>query len=189
MNQERFDLVKHISCRLLKALLIWLVVCIAILVGSLLFSGRVPVTMATLCFGILGGFISLHRRLKVMSIYDLRLLGGSWNYTILSPFVGGLLGSILYILFISELISGELFPKFVLDDDDRAKPGSLMFQDLLQVRAAEIADYAKLLIWSFIAGFSEKFVINVLGQFESSAAKQFDTPAPQAEQDVHGNTH
>lgn len=189
MNPERFDLVKLISCRLLKALVIWLAVCITILVVSLIVADRVPVIMATLCFGILGGLISLHRRLKTMSIYDLRLLGQSWNYTILSPLVGGLLGCILYIIFISELVSGDFFPKFELDDADRAKYGTLLFQDLLEVHAPEVSDYAKLLVWAFIAGFSEKFVVNILGQFEASGSNGDGLPVSpgvklQAEQDV-----
>jgi len=178
MNQERFDLIKLISSRLLMALLTWLMVCIVILVGFCYFTCVVPVAMVTLCLGILGGFISLHRRLKLMSIYDLRLLGGSWHYMILSPFVGGIFACLFYIVCIGGLIGGELFPNFKLDVADQTVPGSLIFIDLFEVRAAEISDYAKLLIWSFISGFSEKFVVNVLGQLESSAAKKVDSMLP-----------
>lgn len=173
MEQERYELVKVISSRLLRALLIWFIFCTVVLtVSSLILEQHVPVLLATWSFGVLGGFISLHRRLKTLGIPDLKLLGESWCYTILAPFVGGMLAALLFIIFLSNLISGDLFPKFILDDADRYQQDTLRFQDLLKCRAEHVTDYAKLLVWSFIAGFSEKFVVNILGQFESSALDQ-----------------
>lgn len=162
---EELALIKVISARLVKFLAAWTAIAILIIsVFSLVFHW-IPVLVVTLACGVLGGFISLQRRLKTFGVPDLHLLAESWYYTLLAPSTGGFLAVVLYAVFISELLKGGLFPAFTLDASDAAKPGTVVFQDIMLVHAVTVQDYAKLLVWSFIAGFSEKFVINILGQF------------------------
>jgi hypothetical protein len=70
---------------------------------------------------VIGGFVGLQRRLKDLTIQDLTLMSNSWIYTCLSPLVGGVLALLLYILFISKLVSGDLFPLFRPDAPRSAK--------------------------------------------------------------------
>lgn len=115
--------------------------------------------------GAIGGLVGLQRRLKQLSNEDLELLASSRLYMYLPPFVGGLLALLLFILFLSGLVEGKLFPHFV-----PVSPPSPEFKDkffiLFDMTGEAGADYAKLVFWSFVAGFSEKFVINVISQFQ-----------------------
>jgi hypothetical protein len=122
--------------------------------------GAVP--MMTLLVGALGGFVGLQKRLGQLANEDLALLSKSWVYTFLSPLVGGILALLTYVLFISGLLSGDLFPKFVADKDVTADGIEVLFA--IQGQAA---DYAKLIFWCFLSGYSERFATDILSQFES----------------------
>ena len=123
--------------------------------------------------GFIGGFVGLQRRLKELTHADLELIAQSWIYTCLSPLVGGVLALLLYVLFLSELVTGNLFPHFTADATHQATD----FSSVLQQHASSYQDYAKLLFWSFLSGFSERFVIDVISRFEGNAVREL-TPAP-----------
>ncbi len=192
--------IRQISHRLAIALSVLVV--IAIFGGWLSSSTDEFITapMAAFAAGIIGGFVGLQRRLKSMSQDDLELLANSWVYVCLSPLVGGVLAVVLYVLFISELVSGHLFPEFVADCP---RPGAAEgaigpttnaapsenpvggspptgladcskqatqkgFSEIFKVHGQAV-DYAKMMVWSFVAGFSERFVTDIISKFESSA--------------------
>ena len=79
---------------------------------------------------------------------------------------------LLYMLFVSGLLTGKLFPKFVRDDP---MPNPEEFRSIFQIHTT-YAGYAALVFWSFVAGYSERFVTNIIGQFERDA-----TPAPKGD--------
>lgn len=114
--------------------------------------------------GMVGAFVSLQRRISTFSDFDLKLIANSWFYTSLPPFVGGLLAVVLMYVFIGKMLSGALFPEFTGTDQFP----SHFAGDFLSVFfvGANPASYAKLIFWAFAAGFSERFVIDLLGQFE-----------------------
>lgn len=122
--------------------------------------------------GALGAFVSLQRRLKTLGADDLLLLSSSWFNAWLIPIVGGILATVLYCLFLSGLLSGDLFPGFCRAVIDKYKDPAMAasqpngFWRLLECQGNEPRDYAKLFFWSFVAGFSEKFVVDIIGQFE-----------------------
>ena len=122
--------------------------------------------------GALGAFVSLHRRLKSLGADDLQLLASSWFNAWLIPLIGGVLATVLYCLFLSGLLSGELFPSFCrgvvekYKDPVAASAQPSAFWRLLECQGNEPRDYAKLFFWSFLAGFSEKFVVDIIGHFE-----------------------
>jgi hypothetical protein len=128
--------------------------------------------------GALGAFVSLQRRLKSLSSDDLRLLAESWFHAWLSPLVGGILATVLYCLFLAGLLGGELFPSFcqgilTLPGNGAAEPNRPSgFAALFRCTADGPRDYAKLMFWSFLAGFSEKFVVDIIGHFESQGTRQ-----------------
>ena len=133
-----------------------------------------PAVIVAIAVGVLGGLISLYRRLPGLQLEELRLLNSSRLFTLLTPFVGGLLAGLLYIIFIAEIVVSDLFPAFTFEQmtpagEPKAPPVSA-FADLFQVRAKEGQDYAKLIVWCFVAGLSEKFVTNMLGGLQQAVS-------------------
>ena len=70
---------------------------------------------------------------------------------------------LLYLMTIGELIGGNVFPQFVHEPLNENQPWN-MEAFLTLVKPASYKDIAKILIWSFLAGYSEKFVPNLIGQ-------------------------
>ena len=95
---------------------------------------------------------------------DRRLSRRPTHGTGLAPSAGAVLAGVLYLLFISGLVAGELFPEFPKNNSTDDATG---LARLFGVYSEDPADYAKLLFWSFMSGFSESFVSNIIGRFES----------------------
>lgn len=72
---------------------------------------------------------------------------------------------VLYLIMTAGLLKGELFPEILaFTPENSAEP--LDFRKfLLNTGPNTGADYAKLLVWSFIAGFAERFVPDTLSRF------------------------
>ena len=78
----------------------------------------------------------------------------------LSPIIGGVFAVLLYGIFMSGLIKGDFFPFFecgatVFEGDERLNT----FADCSPHRHSDVA---KAFVWSFVAGFGERFVPNIL---------------------------
>jgi len=159
-THDKIDLINSVSRRLFIAFIVLLVLVLIVVISSTLIK-HISVSFIVIPTGIIGGFVGLQRRLKQLSTNDLQLINRSWLYTFLAPLVGGILALLLFVLFLSGLLEGDLFPKFVGQD---VTPTG--FTDLLKTQAQQIADYAKLIFWSFIAGYSEHFVTDIIGKFE-----------------------
>jgi hypothetical protein len=72
--------------------------------------------------------------------------------------------------FAAKMIEGELFPKFACDLRPPTTPCS-SFGDLINHYGPDEAlDYAKVLLWGFIAGFSERLVPDALQTFAKREA-------------------
>lgn len=164
---ERQEMIRIISNRLFVALS--LLVGTFVIGGLLIWNGMITVGatnwMVMLC-GALGGFVSVQRRLKKLASEDLVLLARSWVYVLLSPLVGAILASLLFFLFVSGLLDGDLFPDFISGGGESTNVGIL---SLFAVYGQNHTDYAKLIFWCFLAGYSETFVTNIISNFESSA--------------------
>jgi hypothetical protein len=155
-----------IGKRMVVALTILLTSILVIAIISKLQPAIPLVSLLVVCVGIVGGFVGLQRRLKQLSPADLNLLSESYIYSFLAPLIGGVLALLLYILFISGLLAGDLFPKF--DPDGAPNPSS--FASLFYIHGDAKA-YAKLIFWCFVAGFSERFVTDIIGGFEKRGNK------------------
>ena len=69
--------------------------------------------------------------------------------------LGGILAFALYLMFMANVVSGELFPNFPSLDVDS-------FKDFVKnSKPSDRIDYAKALVWGVIAGYSQKFVPNI----------------------------
>lgn len=84
---------------------------------------------------------------------SLLILYLAWKCAIASVFA-----IIVNLIFISGVISGELFPGFA--GVDRSYTDIVSWA--LNVDPKTNADMAKMLIWSFVAGYSEKLVPNMV---------------------------
>jgi hypothetical protein len=88
-------------------------------------------------------------------------------YVWISPIVGGVHAVVFYVIFISTLVSGELFPMFVPDELDPCFTERQGFSVIFDVHG-EAVDFAKMIFWSLFVGLSEKFVTDIISKFENS---------------------
>jgi len=94
--------------------------------------------------------------------------------TLMPLLYGGLMAGVAYLLFLSGLLSGDggngllttnLFPNF-----ESAADAEASFVSYLEVRPETMADVGKLMVWCFLAGYSERFVADILGQLEGKTS-------------------
>lgn len=133
------------------------------------YSPQVGAFLPIVFAGILGGIISLQKRLPNLAMSDLLLLRNSYPYLLLAPLVGGFLATMLYILFLAGLLSGDLFPSFVPDEGVNTEIHGMA--SIFMAHGESYTDYGKLFFWCFLAGYSESFVTNIFGQFEGVGTK------------------
>lgn len=124
--------------------------------------------------GAIGASISLMRRLRTN---DLPFQSEDHSLGVLSILIPILYGTVLagvaYLLFMSEILTGNggsgllstnLFPNFETSDPENKS----LFEQFIIMSPASLQDYGKLLVWGFIAGYSERFVLGILGRIEGS---------------------
>src|ERR1700735_130641 len=119
----------------------------------------VGLSAAVIYFGTLGGYVSSLRRLQdlqfgkgdpIVGIYGLK----SASYFMwLSPLLGAIFAVILALLFAGGVLKGGIFPEF-------GTPGSVhnLSEFVKALSFAKPSDCPLLLVWSFVAGFAERFV-------------------------------
>lgn len=109
-------------------------------------------------FGALGGFISLQRSLSNLSEDKAKLYASSLAYVWLAPISGAVMAGMMYLLFLSNMLKGKLFPEFTFTSNQA--------QSLESIFGAYTTPegYALLLIWSFVAGFNEKVLTSRLAK-------------------------
>jgi hypothetical protein len=168
MMSESTVLLARVTRRLFIAIFVLLVITLAAMTFAVISNSQFVTPAFVVVSGFIGGFVGLQRRLKDLTVEDLQLIANSNIYTWLSPLVGGVLALLVYVLFVSDLLSGQLFPRFAPDVTSQPEVG---FVSVFQQHGVSYQDYAKLVFWSFVAGFSERFVTDVIGRFEGTAIK------------------
>lgn len=123
---------------------------------------------AVALMGVIGGFVSMLQRLQRVPS------GGGWVSNLLemehgrnsilyqSLISGAVFATILFMIFAAGLAKGDLFPNV-------AKSSDCSFLSLLRNASADGVQFSKLLVWSFIAGFAERFVPDFLDRFIAKA--------------------
>lgn len=107
---NKVENIKRASHQLLIALVASVIVLLILFGISLKWGGEGAVVFpVVMIVGIIGGFVSIQRRIKKLSEVDLLLLSDSNLYPWLSPLAGGLWAAVLYLLFLSGLLAGSNF--------------------------------------------------------------------------------
>jgi hypothetical protein len=126
--------------------------------------------------GALGAFFSMLMRLytfedlpKVLVSSDLDGLPAIHLviYSLVPAVVGAIAAAVLYMLFASEVIQSDLFPKFACKKPD-CNSFAMLIGEWSPNRAS---DYAKSIVWGFIGGFAERLVPDTLQGISQSAKK------------------
>ena len=140
----------------------------------------IPVQLFVLLLGSLGAFFSALMRLYSFEHLPKALLEdglkglANWHlviYSLVPPVTGAIGAIVLYYVFASGLVSGQAFPHFDCFADKfpglyenyqgcKGFPGSFYYAPEGPV------EYAKSLVWAFIAGFSERLIPDTLGKLE-----------------------
>lgn len=130
------------------------------------------VTIIAVVFtGTMGAFVSMQQRLQKTPhhgdpIHNLALLTHGFLSIFLAPLSGAIFAAILYLFFAGQVLDGTIFPEMTEGPAVSQKVGGDGYMTLknfiLSAHPATTKDYALLLIWSFVAGFAERFVPDTL---------------------------
>ncbi|MGZ3273714.1 MAG: hypothetical protein ACXU82_16825 [Caulobacteraceae bacterium] len=154
---------------------------VALCALTLLFGRRFPVSWACFGCGLVGGFISIQQRLKTFGDGELDLLSKSWFQIVLVPIYGGLFALILYVGLLAEVVKGDLFPKFSIPAFHSPPTTADLQAFFAETYPVSGQDLAKLLFWSVVAGFSERFIPQIIGKADggrdAAAAPADDEPS------------
>ena len=120
--------------------------------------------LVILC-GVLGGLISMLRRLQALPpgstpLFDTIALNAGQLGIGLAPIYGGIFAMVLYLVFLSG----------ILDTVIAGTAGNAVFPRFSDAIPKTTPDYAKLLVWAFIAGFAEQLVPDVLNRLTARNA-------------------
>jgi hypothetical protein len=128
--------------------------------------------------GVLGSFVSaLNRIYSSKDIFPITsysvFLRGTNTYLIayssIPALVGAISSTILYVVFASEIVVGPFFPEFSCKLGEDLCVEFQQFLTSWNPRNAQ--DHAKAIVWGFVAGFSERFVPDILNRVTSDSEK------------------
>lgn len=143
--------------RLLILLVVMLVISTSVMVSAT-FADFGNTGILVFMVGNIGGYVGMHRSLGDMKDEEVVGLAASWWSIVAPSVVGGVLALVLYVLFMSGILGGDLFPKIESDETEAVKS----LKALALQHAKGLTEYAKLFFWSFVAGFNQKYVVDVI---------------------------
>lgn len=130
---------------------------------------------------LIGGFgsgVSVFRRIPTLPESQMIVLADSWWNLITPLLIGFVMGGVIYLVFFAGILTGDggsglftsnLFPNFTnpVEKSDVSHP--LDVKTVLAIRPSSIQDFGKLLVWCFLAGYSERLVPTLLDGLEKKA--------------------
>jgi hypothetical protein len=126
-----------------------------------------------------GSVVNNYHRLAKLSEVDKAVAAQIENsvFTLqiyVSLLISGILGLVMYGLCMTSLLGGELFPQFIGTEAGYQTMSSF----LNEVKPKANLDIGKMLIWAFVAGFSERLIPNVLDRLARQAEALRGEPPP-----------
>jgi hypothetical protein len=163
-SMSRIENILLVTKRLIIMAATSLLLISAIFGVALYTKNRLMVSCVVFGCGLTGGFVSIQQRLNKIGDPELEILSRSWFQILLIPIYGGIFALVLYVLFISGIIQGHLFPEFYIPAPEGAIPTAAYIKRvLLETLPSTGQDFTKLVFWSFFSGFSERYVPQVIG--------------------------
>lgn len=173
VKMKRIENIHILTKRLILMTALSVIIFGAIFGLSFYFKQRLMMTWAGFLCGIVGGFVSIQQRIPTVSDVELDLLTKSWFQVLLIPIFGGIFSMVLYCAFLSGVISGNLFPNFYIPKPPSSGPDTNFLIDILtKTYPSSGEDLAKFLFWSFTAGFSERFVPQIVTKVASGVTEK-----------------
>lgn len=177
-EKELFSKNIDIHMRISTWLFFGAVFLVGILLSIIFYKGdNLPVLIVVILAGFVGGFVSSLTRLhqfkkffpkeaydELKKIHRFKIV----VFSLIPPLIGGIAAVVLYGIFAGGMLSGTFFPEFGyvpqhLSSDNNVT--SDFINTVADWRPKEAIDYIKAIVWGFIAGFSERFVPNILEGF------------------------
>jgi len=131
-------------------------------------SAKFGLPLILLVIGNIGSYVGVHKDLNLLSDEDIAKLSRTWTGLLVPSLIGGILALVLYLIFLSGLLQGDLFPEFTPDNDDPNANENKDFSAIFAQHAeGGMKDYAKLMFWGFVAGFNQKYVVDIIDSIKS----------------------
>jgi hypothetical protein len=156
-----------VTKRLIMMTLIALGFVATIFLLTLITGKRFMVSWACFGCGLVGGFVSIQQRLKDVNDEELDLLSRSWYQILLIPVYGGIFALVLYVAFLGGIIEGALFPRLTIPGFGTPPSTQDLTNLFISTYPTTGVDVAKLIFWSFVAGFSERLVPQIISKTEN----------------------
>lgn len=163
--EPRQEALNRITTRLVVAIVVPLLIigAIAYLVLPGTDQEHAFLMLMSFLVGVLGGFISVQQRLPKATLGELTALSMSWSSLIMMPVTGGVFAMLLYLMFSAQILTGPLFPAFSYPEfGDSLKVVENVRLAIFKTAPETAVDLSKILFWSFVAGFLERFVPRLL---------------------------
>jgi hypothetical protein len=169
-----------------RLLVMWLFICTLaiglpflalVLFFNLTGRGGVTIMIPVMVAGAGGAFVSSLRRLySFQDIFPRRKyvrLFQKMNFYVVAyslvPAVVGIIAAVMiYLLFAAGLLKGDLFPEFSCAEGKTCTDFHGFVSDWMPVNAPA---NAKAIVWGFIAGFSERFMPDILNRLANDTTK------------------
>ena len=119
--------------------------------------------------GGMGGLVSMQQRYQGVSregdpLDNISQLTQNWSRLFLPAVNGAIFAVLFYMIILGGLVQGDLFPQVQnIQDAEGIKLSALIEHG----NPLSFADYAKLIVWSFLAGFAERLVPDTLSRLVS----------------------
>ena len=143
----------------------------SIFAATLFFGQKFMVSMACFGSGLVGGFVSIQQRIKNVNDEELELLSRSWFQILLIPVYGGIFALVLYLAFLSGIVDSPTFPHFSIPTFSLPPSTNDMRNLFASTYPSTGVDFAKLIFWCFVSGFSERFVPQIISSAETPNSK------------------
>lgn len=135
------------------------------LVGGILITASLFSFSSLFC--CLGLFVSHAGREEFAQTFDKQRFLSHQNYSLVASinFLGLIFGVLTVFIFLGGFISGSLFPNF------QAGTGGVTDFKSVVSSLAHLSVWAKLAVWAFLFGFSERLLPNLLNNFARQIEK------------------